>query len=148
MKWVTRRSIRVNRTATAWLVRRFVDSDAEFLFVEPDDVERVQRETGALGFDAPGATFPQRDAKGRCSFEQVAQRYCFDDLVLREMGRIVGGADLPERAGETEESAGLRAICTGFPAVSAGDLETVERAAFLFDALYASLAARIRASPE
>ena len=69
MRWVTRREIRVNRAATAWLVRRFVDPEAEFLFVAPEEVARVERETGAIGFDAPGARYPHKDASGRCSFE-------------------------------------------------------------------------------
>lgn len=148
MKWVTRRTIRVNRAATAWLVRRFVDADAEFLFVAPDEVARVQAQEAATGFDAPGATFPQRDAKGRTSFEQIALRYAYSDLALREMGRIVGSADLPDRLGETAEGVGLRVVCAGFPLVAADDHETVERSAFLFDALYASLAARVRSAPE
>ena len=147
-KWVTRRSIRVNRAATAWLIRRFVDADAEILFVEPDEVAVVQARDGALGFDAPGATFPHEDAKGRCSFEQIALRYCFSDHALREMGRIIGAADLPARAAERAEAAGVRAVCTGFPLVAADDQETVERSAFLFDALYASVSARMRSEPE
>lgn len=148
MRWATRRGIRVNRAATAWLIRRFVDPEAVFLFVDADDVARLQRDEAVTGFDAPGATFPQRDAKGRTSFEQIALRYAFSDLALREMGRIVGSADLPERLQETPEGAGLRAVCLGFPRVAADDHETVERSAFLFDALYASLADRVRAAPE
>lgn len=149
MKWVTRRRVRVNRAATAWLIRRFVDTEAEFLFVDAADVASVQEREGAQGFDAPGATYPHEDAKGRCSFEQIAVKYCFSDFALREMGRIVGSADLPARLGETAEGAGLRAICHGFPLVTGGDdVETLARSAFVFDALYASLAARMRAEPE
>jgi len=71
MKWVTRRSIRVNRTATAWLVRRFLDPAASLLFVAPEEVAKVQKADEAIGFDAPGATYPHRDGKGRCSFEAL-----------------------------------------------------------------------------
>jgi hypothetical protein len=145
---VTRRTIRVNRAATAWLIRRFVDADAEIRFVAPDEVARVQERDGALGFDAPGATFPHEDAKGRTSFEQIALKYCHSDHALREMGKVVGAADLPARAGERAEASGLRAICQGFPLVAADDDETVARSAFLFDALYASIQARMRAEPE
>lgn len=148
MKWVTRRGVRVNRAATAWLVRRFVDPDAEFLFVGPEEVAAVQEREGAAGYDAPGATYPHRDAKDRTSFEQLAFRHCFDDLALREMGRIIGSADLSDRAGETAEGAGVRAICLGFPRVARDDHDTLARSAFLFDALYASLQERVRASPE
>jgi hypothetical protein len=56
MKWITRERIRVNRTATCWLIRRFLDPEAEFIFVPPDQVASMQNETGATGFDAPGAT--------------------------------------------------------------------------------------------
>lgn len=64
MKWVTRRQIRVNRAATAWLVRRFIDPEATFLFVEPEAVAEVQRREGATGFDAPCACYPHEDERG------------------------------------------------------------------------------------
>ena len=139
MRWVTRREIRVNRTATAWLVRRFIDRDAEFLFVEPDDVARVERDTGAVGFDAPGARYPHKDGRGRCSFEALADEHRPGDRGLARLARIVRSADFSDEIGLTPEGAGLRAISRGFPLVSKEDHETVERAAFLYDALYASL---------
>ena len=58
MKWITRQGIRVNRTATCWLIRRFLDPEAEFIFVPANRVASIQVETGAIGFDAPGATYP------------------------------------------------------------------------------------------
>ena len=76
MKWVTRRQIRVNRTATAWLVRRFIDPDATFQFVEPAEVAEVEWREGAIGFDAPGARYPHKDAQGRCSFEALVEEHC------------------------------------------------------------------------
>src|SRR5436190_15774089 len=133
MKWVTRRGIKVNRSATAWLIRRFIDPDAEFLFVDAADVAAVQAREGATGFDAPGATWPHEDAKGRCSFEALVVRYCHSDLALREMGRIIGSADFPERLGDTAEGAGLRALCSGFPLAARDDHDTVARSAFLFE---------------
>ncbi len=72
MKWVTRKRIHVNRTATAWLIKRFVDPEAEVLFVEPAEVAAVERRDAAIGFDAPGAKYPHKDGNGRCSFEQLA----------------------------------------------------------------------------
>lgn len=110
MNWVTRRSIRVNRTATTWLIRRFIDPQAIFLFVDADQVAEVQRREGAKGFDAPGATYPHKDEKGRCSFEALAEEYCPEDTVLRELARIVRGADFAKEIGLTPESAGLRTI--------------------------------------
>ena len=139
MRWVTRRQIRVNRTATAWLVRRFVDPQAEFVFVDPDDVADIERSSGAIGFDAPGARYPHKDAKGRCSFEALVAEHCADNEALVRLARIVRSADFATEICLTPEGAGLRGISHGFPLVSRDDHETVERALFLYDALYASL---------
>src|SRR5687768_9310317 len=68
MKWITRKAIRVNRVATCWLIRRFIDPKAEFLFVDAEQVATMQAASGGSGFDAPGATYPHRDVTGRCSF--------------------------------------------------------------------------------
>jgi len=144
MKWVTRKQIRVNRVATAWLIRRFIDPAAEFIFAEPDEVAQVQREQSAKGFDAPGATYPHKDEKGRCSFEALVDEFCSDDPVLNQIARIVRGADFPEEIDLTKESAGIRAISHGFPLVTRDDAVTVEKASFLYDALYAALHAEQR----
>jgi hypothetical protein len=140
MKWVTRRRIRVNRTATAWLIRRFLDPDAEILFVDPERVAAVQESEGAIGFDAPGARYPHEDDRGRCSFEQLVEERLPGDEALRRLARIVHGADFPRDIGLVPESAGLRAISDGFPDAGRDDADVLERAAFLYDALYASLA--------
>ena len=142
MTWVTKRRIKVNRAATAWLIRRFIDSEAKILFVEPDEVADVQRRQGAKGFDAPGATYPHKDAEGRCSFEALVAEHCPTDPAIVALARIVRGADFREELHITPESAGLRAISDGFPLVAKDDDETVERASFLYDALYASLRER------
>lgn len=171
MLWVTRSKIRVNRAATGWLVRRFIDPGANFRFVESTDVARVQADHGAIGFDAPGATYPHQDARGRCSFEVLVEEYQPGDAALRELAAIVHWADFPgEVAASASEPAGtgtwdtislaagvrslcprpvtpleaigLRAIARGFPLVAADDKETLERSAFLYDALYASLRGR------
>ncbi|RPH65319.1 MAG: chromate resistance protein [Myxococcaceae bacterium] len=141
MKWVTRKRIQVNRAATAWLVRRFIDPRAEFLFVDPDQVEAVQGREGAIGFDAPGARYPHQDDQGRCSFEALMDERCPEDPVLREMARIIHGADLKE-LGAAPECPGLLTISRGFPLVARDDEETMEKSAFLYDALYASLKQR------
>ncbi len=148
MKWVTRRQIRVNRAATAWLVRRFIDPEATFLFVEPETVAEVQRQEGAVGFDAPGARYPHKDERGRCSFEALVEEHCADDGALCLLARIVRSADFAEELSLTPEGAGLRAISRGFPLVARDDHETVERAAFLYDALYAALQLELREKPE
>ena len=139
MKWVTRRRIHVNRTATGWLIRRFLDPNAEIVFVEPDEVAGIQERDGAIGFDAPGAKYPHKDEAGRCSFEQlVAQRRPNDPALVRMSG-IVHGADFPEEIDTTPESAGLWAISQGFTEVGKSDDEILDRASFLYDSLYAHL---------
>ena len=93
MKWITRHGIRVNRTATCWLIRRFLDPQAEFTFVPAAQVAALQAETGATGFDAPGATYPHKDAQGLCSFTALVHERLTGDPVLWEMARIVQAAD-------------------------------------------------------
>jgi len=141
VKWVTRKRIHVNRTATAWLIRRFLDRDAEILFVEPEVVAQVQRTAAAIGFDAPGAKYPHKDERGRCSFEQLVDGQLSQDAALRRLARIVHGADFPEEPSSEPESAGLWAISQGFTEVGREDGDIVARASFLYDSLYAHLQA-------
>lgn len=143
MQWVTRRNIRVNRAATAWFILRFVDRKPHFIFADPEDVAHIQRWTGAIGFDAPGARYPHRDEADRCSFEALVAAYRPRDPALAAMARIVHGADFADAVACTPESAGLRAIAQGLPLVAHGDENTVERAAFLYDALYAALSEQL-----
>lgn len=145
VRWVTRHRIRVNRTATAWLIRRFLDPAAEVLFVPPEEVAGIEERTGAIGFDAPGARYPHRDARGRCSFEALVEERRPDDAALRLLGAIVHGADFPSEMDVARESAGLWAISRGFPDVARDDAEVLARASFLYDALYAHLAKRCAA---
>src|SRR5512147_2870425 len=105
MKWVTRKQIRVNRVATAWLIGRFIDRQAEFIFVEPAEVAKVQSQENAKGFDAPGATYPHKDSRGRCSFEALVDEHCSGDPALVELARMVRGADFADETDLTEESA-------------------------------------------
>ena len=139
MKWVTRHRIHVNRTATGWLIRRFLDPGGQILFVEPERVAAVQEREGAVGFDAPGATYPHRDERGRCSFEALAEERLPADAALQRLGRIVHGADFPAEMDITRESAGLWAISQGFGDVGKDDADILERASFLYDSLYAHL---------
>jgi hypothetical protein len=144
MKWVTRRHVHVNRTATAWLVRRFLDPAAEIVFVDPEQVAAVQQREGALGFDAPSARYPHQDGRGRCSFEQLVDERLAGDPALLQLARIVHGADFPAEIDTTPESAGLWAISQGFTDVANDDPEIVARASFLYDSLYAHLSRRCR----
>jgi hypothetical protein len=139
MKWVTRKRIHVNRTATGWLISRFLDPKAEILFVEPEQVSAIQDREAAIGFDAPGATYPHRDVRGRCSFEALVEERLPGDAALRRLAKIVHGADFPAEMDITRESAGLWAISQGFTDVGKDDADILARASFLYDSLYAHL---------
>ncbi len=139
MKWVTREGIRVNRTATCWLIRRFLDPEAEFIFVPADQVASMQAEIGATGFDAPGATYPHKNAQGLCSFTALVHGRFPGDPILWEMARIVQAADIRGQSDDHPAACGLQLISRGFPLVTKDDHETAERAGFVYDALYASI---------
>ena len=139
MKWITRQRIQVNRTATCWLIRRFLDSGAEFIFVPADQVAAIQSHTGATGFDAPGAAYPHQDAQGLCSFAALVRERLTHDPVLLEMACIVQAADIKGELDNHPASRALQLISRGFPLLTKNDYETAERAAFIYDALYASI---------
>jgi hypothetical protein len=139
MIWITRQRIQVNRTATCWLIRRFLDREAEFLFVSPDEVALRQAESGCTGFDAPGATYPHKNAQGLCSFAALVHERLPRDPVLMEMARIVQAADFNEELEDHPAARGLQLISRGFPLVTENDYETAERALFVYDALYAGI---------
>lgn len=105
MKWITRRNIRVSRTAPCWLIQRFLDPEAEFIFVSPEEVAAIQNETGGVGFDAPDARYPHQDAHGLCSFAALVHERLAGDPVLVEMGRLVQAADI---SGAARRSSGPR----------------------------------------
>lgn len=127
MKWVTRKRIHVNRTATGWLIRRFLDPQAEILFVEPEEVSSVQERQAAIGFDAPGGRYAHRDEKDQCSFEQLVEERLAEDQALVRLAKIVHGADFPQEMDVTRESAGLWAISQGFTEVESDDQDILER---------------------
>src|SRR5882724_7658222 len=139
MKWITRKEIRVNRTATCWLIRRFLDPEAEFLFVPQEEVAAAQSALGATGFDAPEAIYPHRDEKGFCSFAALVYERLGHNPVLVEMARIVQAADFKDQLDAHPAARGLALISHGFPLVTKDDHETAQHASFLYDALYASL---------
>ena len=133
---MTRRNAAVDRIACPWLIRRFIDKDAEFLYVEPDDVARVAFEMDAIPFDVKGAKLGHVD--GRCSFESILVEFGLDDPALKRLAAIVHGADVEADVALTPEAAGLKAIATGFRNVYGDrDLEKLEAQMKLYDALYA-----------
>lgn len=135
MKWVTRSGVHVDRVACPWLITRFVDSEAEFLFVPASRVEEVARETGAIPFDAPGAKLGHRD--GRCSFESILLEYGLTGAALRRLAKIVHAADVAEDAGTDPIAAGLEAIASGFSLRCPDDAENLARQFEVYDSLYA-----------
>ena len=139
MNWITRKDIRVNRTATCWLIQRFLDPEAEFIFISPEEVASIQSESGGVGFDAPDATYPHQDAQGLCSFAALVHERLAGDPVLVEMARIVQAADIQGQLDDHPAARGLQLISGGFPLVTGNDHESVARAAFVYDALYASI---------
>jgi hypothetical protein len=142
MKWVTRKNAKVDRVACPWLIRRYVDPDAEFLYVGRDDVTRVAKTDGAIPYDVPGAELGH--VNGRCSFESIIVKYDLLDPALRLMGRIVHGADVPEDLSIEPEAAGLRAIAHGFASMLGDDDHaklTLESP--MYDALYAWCQTRV-----
>lgn len=136
MRWVTRKNAAVDRIACPWLIRRFIDADAEFLYVDAKDVERIAREENAIAFDTEGAELGHVD--GRCSFESILLKYGLDDPALARMARIVHGADIEKDLAQTPEAAGLKAIAMGFRRIyGERDLEKLEAEMGLYDAIYA-----------
>jgi hypothetical protein len=138
MTWVTTRRLKINRAATAWLIRRFIDPDATFVFVAAGEVAAEARRLGGTGFHAPGVKYPARDAGGRTPFEALVDEYCSNDPALRLMSVIVKHADVPQ-PDEVPEAAGLRLISGAFPLVTSDDREIIGRSEFMYDALYAGL---------
>jgi hypothetical protein len=136
MKWVTRRNAKVDRIACPWLIRRFIDPQAEFLFVRAEEVGTVAEQEGAIPFDVPGVELGHRE--GRCSFESLLRKYGLEDPALLLLGRIIHGADIPEDVGIEPEAAGLRAVGHGFALLlGEDDQEKLRLQMPVYDALYA-----------
>jgi len=133
MKWVTREYVHVDRTACPWLIKKFVDSQAQFIFVPAENIEEVVRTEGAIPFDAPGVKLGHRG--GKCSFETIIEEYSLEDPVLHELARIVHSADTRDTE-LAPEGLGLSAIMTGARLNVKDDFEAVEKASYVYDALY------------
>ena len=135
MKWITRKHVHVDRVACPWLIRKFVDSDAQFIFAEPEEIDRVAEETGATPFDAEGAELGHH--KDRCSFDAIVEKYQLLDEAVLELAEIVRAADT-KVFDLAPESIGLAAIADGASMVFDSDEEAVEKGAYVYDALYAN----------
>ena len=134
MKWVTRENAKVDRIACPWLIKKFVDPDAEFLFVPRDKVLEVAEKEGATPFDYPGVELGHHN--GKCSFETIVEKYNITDPAVQCIAKIVHGADVREDLHKIPESAGLRAIAHGFKYLVDDDHKKMELEFPVYDALY------------
>jgi len=136
MKWITREHAKVDRIACPWLIKNFVDKDAEFLFVPAHKVMEVAKEQNATPFDVPNVELGHHGEE--CSFDAIIKKYELDkrEPALLQLAKIVRGADTPNRS-LMPQSEGLVAIATGFSLISKDDYDNMSKQFYLYDALYA-----------
>ena len=135
MKWITRSHVHVDRVACPWLITRFVDSEAEFIFVPKNQIDIVAQETGAIPFDAPDVELGHHD--GRCSFESILGKYDLKDAGLLRMAKIVHAADVAADIDTDPIARGLEAIASGYSLRFPHDFENLKHQFEVYDALYA-----------
>jgi hypothetical protein len=136
VKWVTRQRPKTDRIACPWLIRRFIDPQAEIRYVPPNQVLKVADQEGGRSFDAPAAEFTHRD--GKCTFEVLIGEFKLgDDPALARLARIVHAADIAGDLDSDPLGRGLLAIGEGGLVVEADDQRLLARGSFVYDALYA-----------
>ena len=144
MNWVTRERPKVDRVACPWLIRRFVDPDARFLYVPADQVMAVAARENATPYDVPDVELGHRGPQ--CSCDAILDRYRLDDPALHHLARIGRGADTGDKD-LTPESRGLEAIARGFGLVYADDQDQLAAELPVYDALYAWCQTQVSAAP-
>jgi len=138
MKWITRKDVKVDRVACPWLIMRFVDPQAEFLFVEEKDLLDESKRQGATPFDAPKIEAIKLNHRGpRCTFEAIIEDFAITDSAVQQLGLIVRAADVKGQEEAAAEGVGLRSIAQGFAAMGLSDQERLARQFPVYDALYA-----------
>ena len=135
MKWITRSHVHVDRVACPWLILRFVDNEAEFLFAPANQVKKVAAETGAIPFDAPDVELGHHE--GRCSFEAIIQKYELKDPALMRLAKIVHSADVAADIDKDPVARGLEAIAVGYGIRYPDDEQNLLQQFEVYDALYA-----------
>ena len=133
MKWVTRERPKIDRIACPWLIARFVDSDAEFLYVPAKDVLKTAQNTGAIPYDVPDVELTHVGAL--CSFDAILKKYKLEDPALQQLAAIVRGADTA-RLDLTPQSAGLYALSLGLSQNFSEDHEMLKHGTVMYEALY------------
>jgi hypothetical protein len=135
MKWITRSHVHVDRVACPWLITRFIDNEAEFLFVPKNQIVHMAAAADAIPFDASGVELGHHD--GRCSFESIMLKYDLQDPGLVRLAKIVHAADVAEDLDTDPIARGLEAIATGYSLRYPEDEENLARQFEVYDALYA-----------
>ena len=135
MKWVTRERVKVDRVACPWLIKKFVDPEAQFLFVPAEQVMEVSEREPAIPFDVTGVELGHH--AGKCSFESILDKYEIKDSAVKLLARIVHGADVTADLYGEPEAPGLKAIAEGFRHLGLkDDHEVLEKQFIVYDALY------------
>jgi hypothetical protein len=135
MKWITRSHIHVDRVACPWLIARFVDNEAEFLFVPSSRIKEVAADSGAIPFDAPDVELGHHE--GRCSFESIILKYELKDPGLLRLAKIVHAADVATDIDKDPIARGLEAIAVGYGIRYPDDEDNLSHQFEVYDALYA-----------
>lgn len=136
MKWVTWKNVGVDRMASAWLIRKFIDPQAEFIFIT---VGQKPFPEGAEPFDIPGARYSHH--RGHCTFYSLLKEHNLKDPILAQIAQIVDEADVVQEAAVEPSAPGLDLVCRGIRRISKDDWEALERGALVYDGLYAELSA-------
>ena len=139
MKWITRKNIKVDRVACPWLIRKFVDPQAEFLFVPESELTTRAKQAGAIPFDAPRQPEVQLNHRGeKCTFEAIVEDYELKEKVpgIAKLALIVRAADIKGQEHVAPEGLGLRAIAEGFSLLALTDEEKLVRGFPIYDALH------------
>ncbi|MBI2312235.1 MAG: chromate resistance protein [Betaproteobacteria bacterium] len=134
MRWVTRERPKIDRIACPWLIARFIDADAEFLYVPAGEVMQVARDTGAIPYDVPGVELGHRG--DQCSFDAFLAKYRLTDPALAKLAVIVRAADTGN-SGLAPEAAGLLAVSRGLSLNFTDDHQMLRQGMVIYDALYA-----------
>lgn len=135
MKWVTRWHVHVDRVACPWLISKFIDNEAEFVFV-PWPGPLPTPDIG-IPFDFPGAEFQLGHHEGKCTFEAIIEKYNIEDPWVLELAKIVHAADVASDRDKAPEGEGVEAIASGAMYIVEDDYEALEKGFFVYDALYA-----------
>jgi len=144
MKWITRAGVKVDRVACPWLIKKFVDKDAEFIFVPAEQVQAEAVRRGAIPFDVPGAELGHHGKE--CSFDAIVKTYQLaGDPALALLARIVNGADTDNSLHHQPEGPGLSAVAEGFRHIGLADDHEINRAEWIvYEALYAYCAEMVK----